>query len=904
MLQCRACGEGIPEGSQFCLHCGMSLSSDVRATSAATVAMTGAAPSSSGSERISSSSSLDEGRFLPGTLLAGRYRIVALLGRGGMGEVYRANDLKLGQPVALKFLPEATAQNENALMRFYTEIRIARQVSHPNVCRVYDLGDVEGQPYLSMEYVDGENLDSLMRRIGRVPADKALEIARKLCAGLAAAHDRGVLHRDLKPSNIMLDGRGHVLITDFGLAGLADQLKGAEVRNGTPAYMAPEQLAGKEVTVRSDIYSLGLVLYEVFTGKRAFEASTLAELVRLHTETTPVSPSTLVKELEPAVERVILRCLDPDPRNRPASALAVAAALPGGDPLAAALAAGETPSPQMVAASGETAGTPVRVALPCLAAVIVALAVFIFAGPLASGIDRLHLDKPPEVLAEIARNMIHSFGYTAEAFDRARGFSYEGDFLRFVQQHGKPGPEVWQQVLARRPSLVFFWYRESPRYLVPHDFRDQLMTPGIVTAGDPPVVQSGMIDVELDPQGRLKAFEAIPPEVDKTPQPAQPFDWKALLSAAELDAGALHAAEPEWNSLAVFDARAAWTGTWPGSQFPLRVEAAAWRGKPVYFAMIGPWTHPERMRPAEQSSGEKAANVMLLCVLALLLTGSVWFAHWNHKRGRGDRQGAYRLAFFVFCVEMALWLTKGHLVPAAITVGLFVLAVSTALFISGFVGTLYLAVEPYVRRYWPQAIISWTRLARGRVRDPLVGRDVLFGTVLGGVWSVIIIVMNLVTTRFGAAPVLGVMDYFLGGRRAVGAMLFQIPSSISGTLIFFFLIFFLRIVLRKQWLAAAGFILILSSVPVLTSDSPWVLAPFVVLIYTIAAIVVVHFGLIALAAGIFVADLLGNLPATSDFSAWYASGPVFALVLVAALAGWGFHTALAGRPLIKEELFE
>src|SRR4029077_17299169 len=143
----------------------------------------------------------------------------------------------------------------------------------------------------------------------------------------------------------------------------------------TPAYMAPEQLAGKEVTTRSDIYSLGLVLYEVFTGKRAFEASTLAELVRLHTETSPLSPSSLVKDLDPAVERVILRCLDPDPRNRPASALSIAAALPGGAPLAEDLAAGRTPSPQIVAASGETTGIPLRVAVPCLATVIAGLVI-------------------------------------------------------------------------------------------------------------------------------------------------------------------------------------------------------------------------------------------------------------------------------------------------------------------------------------------------------------------------------------------------------------------------------------------------------------------------------------------------------------------------------------------------
>ena len=159
--------------------------------------------------------------YVPGTVLVGRYRIVALLGRGGMGEVYRADDLTLGQQVALKFLPAALSRNESALRRFRNEVRTARQVSHPNVCRVYDLGEVDGATFLSMEYVDGEDLATLLRRIGRLPSDKGLEIARKLCAGLAAAHEKGVLHRDLKPGNVMLDARGHVRLTDFGLAGLS-----------------------------------------------------------------------------------------------------------------------------------------------------------------------------------------------------------------------------------------------------------------------------------------------------------------------------------------------------------------------------------------------------------------------------------------------------------------------------------------------------------------------------------------------------------------------------------------------------------------------------------------------------------------------------------------------------------
>src|SRR5262245_52433167 len=145
-------------------------------------------------------SSIDDSRFTPGTLLAGRFRIVGRLGRGGMGEVYRADDLRLGQAVALKFLPEAFANDPRWLRRFNDEVRIARDVAHPNVCRTYDIVESDGEHFITMEYVDGEDLSSLLRRIGRLPQHKAIEIARQLCAGLAAAHDKGVLHRDLKPA--------------------------------------------------------------------------------------------------------------------------------------------------------------------------------------------------------------------------------------------------------------------------------------------------------------------------------------------------------------------------------------------------------------------------------------------------------------------------------------------------------------------------------------------------------------------------------------------------------------------------------------------------------------------------------------------------------------------------------
>src|SRR4051794_39797762 len=381
------------------------------AETVASASLMGGSPGSEADDisRVTSSAE-DEGRFVPGTLLGGRYRIIGLLGRGGMGEVYRATDLTLGQSVALKFLPEEASRNQRLLERFHGEVRVARLVSHPNVCRVYDIGEIEGMPFISMEYVDGEDLASLLLRIGRLPADKAVETSRKLCAGLTAAHDRGVIHRDLKPQNIMINKRGEVVIMDFGLAAISDQLSGAEIRNGTPAYMAPEQLKGAAVTAKSDIYALGLVLYELFTGRRPYDAKNLQQLIDLQDSAHLTSMTSVAADIDPAVEKIIRRCLDPEPARRPATAVAVSAALPGGDPLAAALAAGETPSPEMVAAAGTVTGMPRNWAVLCLALVVAFLLAQIPIRMARTAMFRAPLEYSPEVLAHLARSTAQSFG--------------------------------------------------------------------------------------------------------------------------------------------------------------------------------------------------------------------------------------------------------------------------------------------------------------------------------------------------------------------------------------------------------------------------------------------------------------------------------------------------------------
>jgi serine/threonine-protein kinase len=815
-----------------------------------------------------------------------------------MGEVYRADDLTLGQPVALKFLPDEAARDAGLLDRFKNEVRIARRVSHPNVCRVYDVGEVEGHTFFTMEYVDGEDLASLLRRIGRLPEDKALDIARQLCAGLAAAHAKGVLHRDLKPANIMLDGRGQVVITDFGLAGVADQIQGAEVRSGTPAYMAPEQLAGKEVSTRSDTYSLGLVLYEVFTGRRPFSegsTKTKKEGTTGGTDRTLSRPSTIVKDLNPVVERVILRCLEIEPSARPATVLSVAAALPGGDPLAAALAAGETPSPQMVAASGETAGLRPRLAVACLAAVLAGLVLVSYLAVRYNGLAKMQLELTPEVLTQKSREVIARLGYPDRPEDSASDMYYQDDFQEYVEKNDKPRPN-WDTVLAARPSLLSFWYRQSPDDMMAEGFRDQLMNPGIVTRDDPPQVLSGMINVELDPQGQLTYFQAIPAQKENSTAPPGNFDWNVAFLAAGLDPTRFQRAEPAWNSLADSDTRVAWTGSWPGTTRPLRVEAASWRGKPVFFSLVSDWTKPDRMK-TEESTGKKVRQILLVLLSVALYFGAVRLARVNYRQGRGDREGALRLAAVMFALEILLWLCRGHMVAGIETLGLLIIAVSTALFVSGTTWMLYLALEPWVRRRWPQTIISWSRLLSGQLRDPLVGRDILFGMMLGVLWVLIIEIRFAVLAHLGMAPNLAQTDYFAGGREALGAWLMQIPSSLLGTLGFFFLLLGLKLVLRKDWIAAIAFIAIYSLPQGLSSSHVSVDLPMWILVYAIAVLIVFRFGLIPLACAIFTINMLSNVPFTVNFSAWYVSTFALTLLSVVALAGWGFYHSLGGEPL-------
>jgi serine/threonine-protein kinase len=315
MVQCPGCGAALAADAAVCAACGRTPEGE--ATSAPPTSNSGSGPTPGEGIAVEA--------LPPGSLVGGRYRLLGLIGRGAMGEVYRADDLKLGQVVALKFLPAAVADNASALQRFISEVKLGRQVSHPNVCRLYDLIEVEGRHALSMEYIDGEDLATRIARRGALPAPELVRLAADLCAGLGAAHDRGVVHRDLKPANVLVDRDGRAHIADFGIAALAAEARQRDF-SGTLAYMAPEQLAGQPASARSDLFAMGLVLYEAATGKRRYGARDLEELKAQHAAPDNKSREALRKSPAPLL-RLLAACLKIDPAARPHDAAAAAALL-------------------------------------------------------------------------------------------------------------------------------------------------------------------------------------------------------------------------------------------------------------------------------------------------------------------------------------------------------------------------------------------------------------------------------------------------------------------------------------------------------------------------------------------------------------------------------------------------
>ncbi len=291
-----------------------------RSISAAATAMTDLA----GDRGVSFDTLSDVG---PGTLLGSRFEILSTLGAGGMGVVFKARDRELDDLVALKMLKREVAGDGVLVERLKSELKLARKITHPNILRTFDFGDIDGNPFISMEYVRGLTLRAMLERSGRLPYSAGLRLARQLTSGLAAAHALAIIHRDIKPENIILDSQGNAKLMDFGLARPVTRLTPGQTQAGfivgTPHYLAPEQLEGKEPDQRADVYACGVVLFEVFTGRLPFGGNNLMEIISQHLREAPVAPHEYWPEIPPALEQLLLRCLEKNPAARYADAAAL-----------------------------------------------------------------------------------------------------------------------------------------------------------------------------------------------------------------------------------------------------------------------------------------------------------------------------------------------------------------------------------------------------------------------------------------------------------------------------------------------------------------------------------------------------------------------------------------------------
>ncbi len=796
-----------------------------------------------------------------------------------MGEIYRADDLKLGQPVALKFLPADVDKDPARLTQLHTEVRMARQVSHPNVCRVYDIDEVEGHTFISMEYVDGEDFAALLRRIGRFPEDRALAISHQVCAGLAAIHERGVMHRDLKPANVMLDGMGKVRITDFGLAGLA----GEALQAGTPAYMAPEQLAGREVTARSDVYALGLVLYEIFTGQRALDAQNLAELIRKREQSGILPPSAIVPEIHPDIENAIMRCLRPDAAQRPASAIAVSAALPGGNPLAAALAAGETPSPEMVAAAGASeaiASHWIGFAVGWTGIALLALTVLYQRVML---INLVATPKAPAALDDRATEMLARLGLESKGQFSASGLSISTDFARFIAETST-APNRWSQLANSRPESLVLWHRTSPRMLVPHDRPD-------VAGTNPPLNVSGMTLITVDASGRLSELAAIAEAFDSG-QPPTPPNWNALFEAAGLQMSDFTPVTPTFNPIMFADERMAWVGRFnERSDQTLRIEAAAYKGRPVAFEIIGPWSRSPRSASPAPSLFDRMVNGISSLVMPGLAVVAVVLARKNFRAGRGDRRGALRASAVVFIASLVGWLLRAaHFADLNLEVSRFFEQTGHALFEAGLMWVTYLGLEPYIRRFSPDSLIGWTRLVSGRWRDPEVGRDILIGVSAGLAMTVLYPVHNLIPPLFGRPepmPLSFDPVVLVSFRHVLASIARTFNEAVTNSMLAVVGVMVLLMLLRRVWLAWLAAMVLFVWVVIQGMFPPG--TPLLDLMIGAAIIaiyigVILRWGLLATIVTLFTHFLLLRAPLTTDWSSWHATAGITYTVTLAGLA--------------------
>lgn len=871
-------------------------------------------------------------RFMPGQLLADRYRIVSMLGRGGMGEVYRAEDIRLGQTVALKFLPVERASNRRHLEYLYKEVRLSQRLTNPHICRVHDLVEVDGQHCLSMEYIEGEDLKTLLRRVGPLPEPKALELAYQICQGLHAAHQVGVLHRDLKTANIMIDELGRARIADFGLAREKNLIDPSEGLTGSPNYMSPEQMASNETSVQSDIFSLGLILFEVLTGKPAHNARSRGEIVAMHQRDEAEQAILKRNDISPAVVTSIAKCLHRKPSDRPVSVAAFAETLPGRLSLSDAFGSGEMASPEMLAEvrSRNDAIDRHRIAWIVAASISVLVAVAYF----SKTFQRFGIDRSLTSLADDASEYRQSLGWPA-GNSIVYGYVANRPAMQwFSNNDAKPDQLNSDQKAYSAYESSYFWYRESQTPLIallPNWKGDGFL---VVDEVRPSIHAPDGMHMRLDAQGNLKYYSAIlsadsfsiqqtdspdPEDIQNDPWWHQPLEL-AGLSPSEISR--LQAVPPQFTPLGFADERLSWilpttdddpsslvnskakTDTANGDtaintriEQMVRIDAARSGRTVTYFRIVMPW---DDASPVIRWSGFASRNRVLAFLfftwIPLLLGLIVWQVRKNLNAKQADRLGAIRLASLGGFSVIMIWLLGGTHAIDALELDTFLTALAGACLVYVIMWLTYIAFEPVVRRHWPTSLVSWSRLLHGNWDDSLVGRDLLIGCTVGA-WAAIgkHLVFDLPSlwgdATFGLPNVTNLTPLH-GLRMAIG----EIATAASQAIVFsiFFQLFFLialRVLTGRTAVAAPIFVAVLSTMVAAQYEPAWLAFVVTAIEMSVMAYLYLRVGLLAAVMMHFVRLML-KWPMTTDVSSWYIETTGIALCVIALVIA---VAAYAGR---------
>ena len=786
----------------------------------------------------------------PGQLVAQRYRIIQMLGRGGMGEVYLAADRELNEQVALKRLRVGSWD----LLR--REVGLARKVTHEHVCRVFDLGPTDQQPFFSMEYVAGQTLDKLLKSTGALTEKRALCVAEQICLGLQAAHAKQVLHRDLKPGNVLIDERGDVRLTDFGLACVAEDEHA--VAGGTLVYMSPEQLSGGKVTAASDIYSLGLLLFELYTGRRLFQTTTIDEALAERRQFQLIEqPEDF--QLPSLVRETIGKCLALRPEDRPPSADSVSKLLSG------------TLESIADRATNRTWNRPLAIGV--LAIVVLGLAVIV---GLADGTSLVGKTSPrqPWLLDEDANKVLRKLDLPAPA-DSATGF---------VSHRVNP--------LVPENTICFF-KRQSPTLLLPNlffpiDYRLwQTFCVGHVTLDNPVPLQPGMASVLLDSQGGLLRLHVV--QDTQIPTTARVFALAEWIDFLPEDCRQLEWRKTEQSSILgepilSYDNIQQWTGTKGDSNEAWQLTVAHQQGRLVYLDCASQAVLTERANQQQTQSTRLSIGTELYFAILLLAIcgalGNIWL-------GRCDLRSALKVA-----VAVSLTALVGHYLVANHVwtmneLDILEIGLAMSLYLGFIAWVAYVAYEPLVRRYLPDSFITWGRLLTGRVNDWLIGRDLLIGIALA-VFSMALTETALTVLDPARSPLEGLTNGLISLRQFIGHTCIWWSFCTALSLLMLVSLVLVRRVLPRG--AARIACILLWTVPFMTpfASTDWLSVGISIVLTTLTIVVLEKYGFFPIVVSWLVRILL-LAPLTADANRWYASlstGVVLLLLCAAAYGAW------------------